>query len=100
MKIDLTQETAITLAQVPDLPWVRGRADGRLHVATVHCWCTRGIRGHKLEFVQRGGTRVTTEAALLRFFQGLTEDRETHGRPSRRRTVQAAEDGDRQPGSN
>lgn len=74
MSIDLTCEAGIPLNRVPDLPWIRGRGDRRLHAATVHYWCAKGIRGRRLEFVQRGGTRVTTEAALLRFFQGLTED--------------------------
>jgi hypothetical protein len=73
MAINLTHETPIPLAAVPKLGWVRGRGGKRLHVATVHRWCSHGIRGVKLEFVQRGGTRVTTEAALLRFFAQLTQ---------------------------
>jgi hypothetical protein len=74
MSIDLTVEPPIPLADVPRLTWLRGRGGRRLHVATVHRWCTRGIRGARLEFVQRGGTRVTTEAALVRFFRTLTFD--------------------------
>jgi hypothetical protein len=30
------------------------------------------MRGLRLEYVQSGGKRVTTEAALLRFFDALT----------------------------
>lgn len=48
----------------------------RLHIATIHRWCTRGLRGRRLEYVQLGGTRVTTEAALQRFFASLTDGRE------------------------
>jgi hypothetical protein len=75
MSIDLLREPGIPLSEVPKLPWLRGRGGRRLHLATIHRWCSRGIRGTRLEFVQRGGTRVTTEAALLRFFAGLTGGR-------------------------
>jgi hypothetical protein len=71
MCIDLTREPGIPLSAVARLPWLGGRGGKRLHVATVHRWCTHGIRGVRLEFVQRGGTRVTTEAALQRFFARL-----------------------------
>jgi hypothetical protein len=72
MNIDLRTEKPIPLSEIPKLPWLRGRGGKRLHIATVHRWCTHGIHGLRLEFVQRGGTRVTTEAALLRFFERLT----------------------------
>jgi hypothetical protein len=72
MSIDLTTEEAVPLSDVPKLPWLRGRGGKRLHVATVHRWCTHGINRVRLEFVQRGGTRVTTQAALIRFFDRLT----------------------------
>jgi hypothetical protein len=66
-----------------------GPGGRRLHVATVHRWCTRGIRGTRLEFVQRGGTRVTTEAALVRFFSTLTgRDRRPADSPSASRMKQ------------
>jgi Protein of unknown function (DUF1580) len=71
--IDLTLEQPLPLSDVPKLDWIPLRRGGRrLHVATVHRWCTRGIRGVKLAFVQLGGTRVTTIEALLRFFNALT----------------------------
>jgi hypothetical protein len=74
MTIDLTREPAIRLADVPKLPWLPRRRRGRrLHVATVFRWCMIGIRGHRLEYVQLGGCRVTTEAALQRFFGCLTD---------------------------
>jgi len=84
MSIDLTRERPIPLADVPKLPWLNGRRgslgiDGgkrprrRLHISTLFRWCQRGIRGHRLEYVQMGGTKVTTEAALQRFFARLSE---------------------------
>lgn len=79
-KLDLSREQPIPFSDVPHLPWLqrrlqgtaRGRRKQRIHVATVFRWASRGIRGHRLEFVQVGGTRCTTEAALLRFFDALT----------------------------
>jgi hypothetical protein len=72
MAIDLRREPPVSLRDVPRLPWLRGRGGKRLHVATVHRWVTRGVHGIRLEYLQRAGTRVTTEAALLRFFDRLT----------------------------
>ena len=73
MSIDLARERAIRLADVPRLSWLPLRRRGkRLHVATVFRWCQCGIRGHRLEYVQVGGCRVTSEAALQRFFAALT----------------------------
>ena len=70
MCIDLTVETPIPLADVPKLGWIPRRRGGRrLHVSTVHRWCGAGLRGVRLECVQLGGTRVTTEAALQRFLR-------------------------------
>lgn len=74
MSIDLTLEPPIPLREVPQLAWIPKRRRGRrIHVATIHRWCAHGIRGRRLEYVQVGGTRVTTEAALHRFFASLTE---------------------------
>jgi Protein of unknown function (DUF1580) len=73
MSIDLTREPAIRFADVSKLPWLPQRRRGqRLHVATVFRWAQRGIHGHRLEYVQLGGCKVTTEAALRRFFERLT----------------------------
>jgi hypothetical protein len=73
MSIDLTRERGIPAADVPKLPWIpRRRRGSRLSVATVHRWFSPGIRGVRLEHVTVGGTRVTTEAALLRFFAALS----------------------------
>src|SRR4051794_37021555 len=72
--IDLLREQAIPLADVPKLPWIPRRSGRRLHVATVHRWCRRGVRGTRLQSVRLGGIRVPTEAALLRFFGALSGD--------------------------
>lgn len=79
MSINITHERLIPLSQVPELPWLQdlcqqktGKRHRRLHVATVFRWAAKGVRGHRLEYLQLGGTRVTTEAALLQFFDRLT----------------------------
>jgi hypothetical protein len=72
MCIDLTRERGIPFADVPKLACLpRRRAGKKVHVATVHRWASRGLRGVRLEFVQCGGTRVTTLEALMRFFARL-----------------------------
>src|ERR1700681_3358370 len=72
--LDLVREHPLPLSAVPKLPWIPRRRGGRrLHVATVHRWCTRGIRGKRLEYVQLPDGRITTEEAVLRFFQSLTK---------------------------
>jgi len=72
MSIDLTTQKAVSVSAIPKLPWLPRRANGRrLHVATAHRWCTRGVRGVRLPFVRVGGTRVTTEEALIDFFRAL-----------------------------
>jgi hypothetical protein len=65
-------EKLVRLSDVPRLDWLPlKRAGRRLHLSTVYRWCQRGLRGVKLEMVQCGGTRCTTETALLRFFAAL-----------------------------
>ena len=69
--IDLAHEEVITFAEAAKrLPHRRG---GRpTHVSTVFRWAQRGLRGVKLEYIQLGGTRVTSVEALGRFFDRLT----------------------------
>jgi Protein of unknown function (DUF1580) len=72
MSIDLSRERGIPFSDVPKLACLPRRRGGRkVHVATVHRWASRGLRGVRLEFVQCGGTRVTTLEALMRFFDRL-----------------------------
>jgi hypothetical protein len=69
--IDLESESPISLAAVVRLPMVQ--RDGRkLHVSTVIRWASVGIAGVKLETVRLPGGRVTTVAAVKRFFERLT----------------------------
>jgi hypothetical protein len=72
--IDPTSEPLVRLADVPRLKWLPGRREGkRIHVATVHRWAQRGLRGVRLETLRAGGALVTSEAAITRFFERLTE---------------------------
>lgn len=48
--------------------------DGRpASYATLHRWCTRGIRGVRLECLKAGKTWCTSREALTRFFRALAE---------------------------
>jgi hypothetical protein len=70
--IDPVLEALVPLAQVPRLKWLPLRQHGkRIHLSTVYRWHQRGLNGVRLEAVQCGGTRCTTEAALIRFFNAL-----------------------------
>jgi hypothetical protein len=71
VSIDLTQEAAIAVTDIPGLPWLPRRRGGkRWHVATVYRWMKDGVGGRRLEYVRVGGTRYTTNSALMRFFGG------------------------------
>lgn len=88
--IDVMNEHIVPLSQV-SLP---GRSAGkRIHVATVHRWVMRGIRGIRLEAVTVGGRKVTSHEAIQRFAEALTarERGETYPtiRTSRQRQQQA-----------
>jgi hypothetical protein len=91
MGIDLATELPIPLAEVPKLRWLRGRGGRPLNVATVHRWCSRGVRGVRLEYIQRAGTRVTSEEALKRFFRALTDGAGTQARAAPQRDLHAVE---------
>jgi len=72
MSIDSTTETLISLSDAArHLP--RRRAGKRPHVSCLYRWTTRGCRGIVLEWLQGGGTRVTSREALARFFRRLTQ---------------------------
>jgi hypothetical protein len=48
--------------------WIAHRTGGhRPHVATLHRWADRGVRGVKLEVVNVGHVRFTSVEALIRF---------------------------------
>jgi hypothetical protein len=63
-------EDLISFAEAADR--LRRRNGKKTHVATVHRWASKGVRGIKLEFLQVGGVRCTTMAALERFFVRLS----------------------------
>src|SRR4051812_9192065 len=65
---------SFTFAQAAKI--VSLRLGGRkVHVSTLHRWCTLGLRGIKLRFVQIGGTRCTSIEYLDDFFARLTAAR-------------------------
>lgn len=67
MAIELSTETAITIAEVPlHIPKRHGR---KVHYSTVYRWMTKGVRGRKLESLLIGGVRYTTLEALARFLK-------------------------------
>ena len=67
MPIDPLSETTLSLSQAARrLP--RLRAGRPVHPSTVWRWAMTGLRGIRLETAMIGGVRVTSEAALRRFF--------------------------------
>ena len=67
-------EPRLRLNDVPKLPWLpKRRAGSRLAIATVHRWCTDGVRGCRLRFECVGGTRCTTQSWLREFFYSLAQ---------------------------
>jgi regulator of protease activity HflC (stomatin/prohibitin superfamily) len=84
MAIDLSAESLLTLRQAAkSLP-------GKLHVATLHRWRLRGVRGVKLESILVGGIRYTSEEALQRFADALTAQTDGHTSPAVRSQKQRA----------
>ena len=80
--IDTQHETLLALADVPSLIPIR-RGKKRPHVSCIYRWCTRGLRGVKLESIQVGGTCCTSREALQRFFERLTAVRDGDAAPQR-----------------
>ena len=75
MAIDPLSEPTLSLTQAARrLP--RLRAGRPVHPSTVWRWALTGLRGIRLETVLVGGVRVTSEAALRRFFDRATVDAE------------------------
>lgn len=72
--IDITTEALLSLTEAARrLPGRRGK---RIHVATLHRWASRGVKGVQLETVRVGGTRCTSMEALQRFIERVTGPRE------------------------
>lgn len=73
--IDPKAEKLIHLSDVPSLDEVPRRKERSVHRTTVYAWANRGVRGVKLEIVQRGGQKFTSVEAVLRFFERIAEPR-------------------------
>ena len=69
--IEFGKETFLTLTEeAASLP--RRRGGKRVNVATLYRWTTHGCRGERLEHIQIGGTRFTSQEALQRFFERVS----------------------------
>lgn len=74
--IDIATEKIVSLtAAAALLP--RRRAGKKPNIATLYRWTTVGCRGVKLEYLQIGATRCTSQEALQRFFDALTAQADT-----------------------
>ena len=83
--IDISTETILTLAEAAnELP--RRRRGRKTHISTLYRWTVSGCRGVILESIQIGATRAVSRESLQRFFERLTELRETGEAPSVLRT--------------
>ena len=63
---DLLQEQLVSLSEACRL------LPGRPHISTAWRWVSRGVRGHRLETIVRGGRRFTSREALERFISRTT----------------------------
>jgi hypothetical protein len=88
--IDISSEPPITFAQGAAAQACR-RQGKRVSTVTMWRWATRGCDGVILESLQTPSGRVTSMAAIQRFFEALTKQRESGGRPEapgpRRRSI-------------
>lgn len=66
--IQCTTETLISLIQA------RQRIPGNPHCGTLRRWCHEGLRGIVLETVLVGGRRFTSQEAITRFIERLSQD--------------------------
>ena len=72
MSIDAQSESVFRLSDAPKrAEQIIGR---RLAVSTFYRWASRGVRGVRLEVRCLGGTRYTSEEALQRFFDAVTQE--------------------------
>jgi hypothetical protein len=70
MAANLLDETSLTLTDAAKaLPPLR--CGKRVHLATLHRWVQKGVRGVRLEAVRLGRTVVTSREALQRFSERL-----------------------------
>jgi len=93
MPIDISVENPIPLIQAAaHVP--RRRRGRKAAASTLHRWATHGLRGIVLETLQVGGTKCTSLAALQRFFDRLSDSKESScesSNPPRRRGFEQAD---------
>lgn len=63
-----------------------------VHIATLHRWCTHGVRGVRLRYVMVGIRRCTTAEWLNDFLESITEARERTLSGSAGRSVSSTDD--------
>ena len=85
--IEIARECCFPLSEAPrHLP--RGRRGRRIHISTTFRWAQRGLRGVRLETIRIGGMLYTSNEALQRFSERLTNlDRHRNGDPDLCRSV-------------
>jgi hypothetical protein len=69
--INIGTEELLTLAQAAKILPPR-RGGRKTHTSTLFRWSTTGVRGVRLETIQVGGCRCTTQRALQEFCEALT----------------------------
>jgi hypothetical protein len=90
---DPSQEELIRLIDVPNLPWLPQRPNGkRGSRPTIYRWAYTGVRGVRLRTLCVGGVRCTTRAWLLQFFEELTGTAAPGGAPKPRSPSRRASD--------
>ena len=71
MPIDIAHEHLVTFSELArSLP--RRRGDRPVHVATIHRWRSRGLKGIRLEAIRIGGAWHSSREAFGRFADRLT----------------------------
>lgn len=71
MPIDIANEHLVTFSELArSLP--RRRGDRPVHVATIHRWRSRGLKGIRLEAIRIGGAWHSSREAFSRFADRLT----------------------------
>jgi hypothetical protein len=81
MSIDLRSETLFPLNQLPERYPLAGRGGKKLHPSTGFRWAQHGVRGVRLEFARCGGTLYTSDEAVARWVERLTEGAEPPAAP-------------------
>ena len=71
--LDLENDVVLALRDVAKRvpPSRRGK---RCNISTVYRWCSRGVRGRKLQSWEFGGKRITTVRALEEFCRPVTDE--------------------------